>query len=178
MSLRHLIEDAAMFGAGLSVALFTVSAMRLDDSAFSLVQFPVVCLVLAVFFLKENKLAALSAGIGLGLDLVSSYAFLTWTAVICGTVLAGWWLSKTVLTNRSLPSILILGGAMRIAYFIFEAAFSRLSGLVGGTVWYLPTGINPGRVLAAFAIEMLLLAGFFFIHVKVRGERARMLTHL
>jgi hypothetical protein len=167
-----------MFIAGFAAAIFTVAAMRLDDGPFSLVQLPVLGLVLAVFFLKDSRLAAFALGVGLGLDAVSSYSFFAWTAIICGTAFVGWWLSKTVLTNRSLPSLMILGGAMRIAYFIFEAGFSRLSGLFGGTVWYLPTGINIGRVLTAFAIEMLILLGFFVIHMRVRGERARMLTHL
>jgi hypothetical protein len=176
--MRHLLEDLGMFLCGLAVALLTVSVTRLGSNAFALFQLPIVCLVLAVFFLKENRLAAFAIGLGLGLDAVSSYAFFTWTVVISSTTLAGWWLSKTVLTNRSLPSLMLLGAAMRLVYFLFELCFSRISGLVGGTVWYLITGINPVRVLEAFGLEMLFLLVFFTIHVRVRGERARMLTHL
>lgn len=176
--MRHLLEDLAFFVAGAAASVFTVAVMRNGEGAFSLVQLPVVCLVLAVFYLKENKLAALAAGMGLGLDAVSSYAFFTWTAVICGTTVAGWWISRAVLTNRSLPSLLLLGAAMRVAYFLLEAGLSRVSGFFGGTVWYMPSGISLSRVFAAFAIEMLLLLVFFAVHMKARGERARMLTHL
>ena len=95
-----------------------------------------------------------------------------------GTTLVGWWLSKNVFTNRSLPSLLLLGAAMRIAYFIFELAFSRAGELFGGTVWYLITGIDALRALYAFGVEMALLVVVFIVHVRVRGERARMLTHL
>lgn len=167
-----------MFIAGAAASLFAVAVIRLAGGTFSLIQFPVVCLVLAVFFLKESRLAAFVVGVGLGLDMVSSYSFFTWTVIICGTAASGWWLSKTVLTNRSLPSLMLLGTAMRIAYFLLEAGVSRLSGLFGGTVWYLPSGINIGRVFGAFGIEMLILAIVFVAHMRIRGERARMLTHL
>jgi hypothetical protein len=174
----RFFEDIGIFMAGLAVALFTVSVTRIGAGVWSLIQLPIVCLVLAVFFLKESRLAAFAAGLGLALDAVSSYAFFTWVIILGGTTLAGWWMSKTVLTNRSLPSLMLLGAAMRLIYFIFELGFSRVSALAGGTVWYLVSGIQATHVVAAFGIEMLILAVFFFVQLRLRGDRSRMLTHL
>jgi hypothetical protein len=167
-----------MFIIGLAAALLSFSAMRLGAGPFGLIQLPIVVLVLGVFFLKESRLASLAAGLGLGLDLVSSYAFFSWTLIVAATTLAGWWISKTVLTNRSLPSLLLLGAAMRAAYFIFELGTSRLGEIAGGTVWYRVSGVRALGLAEAFGLEMLVLAACFFIYVRLRGERSRMLTHL
>jgi hypothetical protein len=67
---------------------------------------------------------------------------------------------------------------MRLAYFILQIAISRAGELVGGTVWYLITGVAAWRSLFALGIEMALLVVIFVMHIVLRGERARMLTHL
>jgi len=174
----RIVSDIGLFVLGLMAALVSVSFARSAGGAWGFVQIPVIVLVLAVFFLKENRLASLAAGIGIGLDVLSAYPFFIWTAIIVATVLVGWWLSKTILTNRSLPSLILLGTAMRLAYFIFELAFSRMAEIFGGSVWYMASGIDLWRMLIAFGIELAALIAFFIIYMRSRGERSRMLTHV
>ena len=174
----RIVSDIGLFVLGLMAALVSVSFARSAGGAWGFVQIPVIVLVLAVFFLKENRLASLAAGIGIGLDVLSAYPFFIWTAIIVATVLVGWWLSKTILTNRSLPSLILLGTAMRLAYFIFELAFSRMAEIFGGSVWYMVMSINFLNVLLAFGIELVALVAAFMIYVRSRGEHSRMLTHL
>jgi len=173
----RILSDIGLFLLGLTVALFSISVAR-PAGPFALIQFPVIILVLAVFFLKENKLAALTAGMGIGMDVLSAYPFMTWFVILGGTTFVGWWISKNVLTNRSLPSLILLGTLMRLAYFILELAFSRLAEVFGGTVWYKIASVNVWGASEAFALEMLALIIFFFVHVRVRGDHARMLTHV
>ncbi len=174
----RLFEDLALFLAGLAVALVAVSLLRIGSGFWTLIQLPVVFMALAVFYVNDKRLASLAAGLGLGLDAMSAYPFLTWTCIVGGTTLTGWWLSRTVFTNRSLPSLLLLGASMRLAYFILQLAFSRAGELVGGTVWYMITGVAVWRSLFAVGIEMALLVLFFMTHIRLRGERSRMLSHL
>jgi len=163
---------------GLAAALLSVSFARLGNGAWGLVQIAVIVMTLAVFFLNEKYLAALTVGLGVGLDTMSSYPFFVWTAIVTATVITGWWLSKTVLTNRSLPSLILLGIGMRVSYFIFELSFSRASQIFGGSAWYLVSDINISGVLIACGIELCALFVAFMIYVRVRGEHSRMLTHL
>ena len=174
----RILGDVALFLTGLAAALATVSLFRIGFGVWTLVQLPVVFMALAVFYLNDKRLASLTAGLGLGLDAVSAYPFFTWTCILGGTTLVGWRLSRTLLTNRSLPSLLLLGASMRLAYFILQLAFSRAGELVGGTAWYLISGVGARRTLYALGIEMALLAIIFVVHISLRGERARMLTHL
>lgn len=174
----RIFSDLGFCCLGLATALLCISFARLGVGPWGLVQVPVIVLALAVFFLKEKYLAALAIGIGVGLDLASAYPFFVWTATIAATAMVGWWLSKTLLTNRSLPSLIILGAAVRLAYFIFELIFSRTAQIFGGTVWYMVTGIDLIRVLTAFGIELVVLVAVFMIYVRTRGEHSRMLTHL
>lgn len=173
----RLFVDLGLFLLGFLVALLSVSAAR-PGGAFSLIQFPVIILVLAVFFLKENKLAALATGMGIGMDVLSAYPFLTWFIILGGTTFVGWWMSKNVLTNRSLPSLILLGTVMRLAYFVFELVFSRLAGIFGGTLWYKIGSIDVIGAGEAFVIEMLALIIFFFVYVRIRGDHSRTLTHV
>jgi hypothetical protein len=172
------IQDICMFFAGLAIALITASLARFGVGVWPMVQLPLIALALAVFYLNERHLASLAAGLGLGLDALSAYPFLTWTCIIGGTTLVGWWLSKAIFTNRSLPSLLLLGAAMRLAYFLLELGFSRVGSLFGGTVWYLPGSINALRGFSSIGIEMAVLVVVFGVHIRLRGDRARMLTHL
>jgi hypothetical protein len=174
----RFFRDTILFMVGLLLALFSVALARLGYGAFGLVQIPIIALVVTVFFFKESRLAALAAGLGLGLDAMSAYPYLTWTMILAATALFGWYLARTVFTNRSLPSLIMLGVAMRIAYFVFELAFSRAAEVFGGTVWYEASAIDPVRVLGAFGIELASLAFVFIIYVRSRGERSRMLSHL
>lgn len=174
----RILNDILMFLLGLAGALLSFSAMHLSPGPLGLFQLPIVVLVLGVFFLKESRLASLAAGLGVGLDLVSSYAFMSWVLVVGGTTVAGWWVSKTVLTNRSLPSLLLLGAAMRATYFVLELGVSRLGQLAGATVWYRVSDVRILGLAEAFGLEMLALAACFLVYVRARGERARMLTHL
>jgi len=174
----RFIRDIILFFIGLLLALFSVALARLGYGAFGLVQIPIIALVTMVFFFKESRLAALTAGLGLGLDAMSAYPFLTWTMILAATALFGWYLARTVLTNRSLPSLIMLGVAMRLGYFIFEIAFSRAAEFFGGTVWYMVSTIDLPRVLGAFGVELAALAVIFVIYVRSHGERSRMLSHL
>jgi hypothetical protein len=174
----RLVYDIGLFFAGLIAALLSVSVVRSGGATWGLVQIPVIILAVTVFFMKESRLAALTVGLGIGLDALSVYPFFTWTMIVALTALTGWWLSKTVLTNRSLPSLIMLGAAMRIIYFIYELVLSRMGQLFGGSVWYMVTGIDIWRALTAFGIEMAALSLVFFIYVRSRGELSRMLTHL
>jgi len=171
-------RDIGIFILGLLVALSSVALSRIGGEVLGLVQIPVVGLVITVFFFKESRLAALVAGLGLGLDLMSSYPFLVWTAILAATAVFGWWLSRTVLTNRSLLSLIMLGAAMRLAYFVFETVVSRAAELFGATVWYMASTMDPLSALAAFGIEMAALVVVFIIYVRSRGERSGMLTHV
>jgi hypothetical protein len=174
----RFVSDLGLWLIGLAAALLCVSFARLGGGAWGMVQVPVIVLTLAVFFLKEKHLAALAIGLGIGLDLASAYPFFVWTAIVAATAFAGWWLSKTVLTNRSLPSLILLGAGMRLAYFIFELVFSRTAQVFGGSVWYMVTSINFLNVLLAFGIELVALVVAFMVYVRSRGEHSRMLTHL
>jgi hypothetical protein len=174
----RFLEDIALFLVGLAAALATVSLFRIGLGIWTLVQLPVIFLAIAVFYLNDKRLASLTVGFGLGLDIVSAYTFFSWTCILGGTTLVGWWLSRTVFTNRSLPSLLLLGASMRLAYFILQIALSRAGELFGGTVWYLITGVAAWRSLFALGVEMALLVVIFVMHIVLRGERARMLTHL
>ena len=178
MIAMRFVSDLGLFVSGLITALISVSFARLGNGPWNLVQIPAIVLVLAVFFLKENRLAALTVGMGVGLDILSAYPFFIWTAILAATTLIGWRLSKTVFTNRSLPSLIILGTAMRLAFFIFELVFSRMAQIFGGSVWYMILAIDLWRVFVAFGIEMAALVVFFFVYMRSRGERSRMLTHL
>ena len=114
------VSSLGLFIFGLLAALSSVSFIRSVGGSWGFVQIPLIVLVLAVFFLKENRLAALTVGMGIGLDILSAYPFFIWSVILIATVIVGRWLSKTVLTNRSLPSLVILGAAMRLIYFVFE----------------------------------------------------------
>jgi hypothetical protein len=174
----HLLRDIALFFLGLLAAIATVALTRFAGSTLVMVQIPVIVVIIMVFFFKENRLAATTAGLGLGLDLVSAYPFLSWTVILGATAFFGWWISRTVLTNRSLPSLIILGVSMRAIYFVFELIVSRAAELFGGTVWYKITQVDFFHAFTASAAEMVALAAIFSIYVRVRGERSRMLTHV
>lgn len=174
----RILSDLGIFAAGLLLALASTSVTRVFGGSWGVVQFPIIALALAVFFLSDERLIPLAIGIGLGLDVVSSYPFLTWTVIVGGTAFAGWWIAKNVLTNRALPSLILLGAAMRVTYFILEVSISRFSELAGGSVWYRVGLMNWRNVALAFAIEMIIMIVFFMIHVRIRGERTRMLTHV
>lgn len=174
----RFISDIGLFLSGLAFALLSVSAVRSFGDPWGWVQLPVIIIAAAVFFMKDSRLASLTAGLGLGLDALSAYPFFTWTMILSITALSGLWLSKTVLTNRSLPSLVLLGAVMHAVYFVFELVFSRASQLFGGSVWYRLRGADLPRNFIAFAIEMAILAIIFIIYVRSRGERSRMLTHL
>jgi hypothetical protein len=174
----RFIYHVWFFMLGLLAALASVSLVRPGNGSWNLVQVPVIVLTLAVFFFKEDGLAALTIGMGLGLDIVSAYPFFSWLVILAATALVGWWLSKTVLTNRSLPSLVLLGAAMHLAFFVFELAVSRAAQIFGGSVWYMVSEIDLWRALIAFGIEMAVLAIIFIIYVRLRGERSRMLTHV
>jgi len=174
----RFLSDLGLFALGLIAALFSVSIVRLAPAPWGMVQLPIIVLSLMVFFAPERHLAAFALGLGIGLDAMSAYPFFVWTAIVAAAALCGWWISRTVLTNRSLPSLILLGAAMRLAYFIFELAFSRAAELFGGSVWYLMSAIQVESVLAAFGIELATLAIVFIIYARLRGERSRMLTHV
>jgi len=176
--MRRCFEDLALFLLGLIAALAVVSVFRIGGGIWQSVQLPVVFMALAVFYLKEDRLASLATGMGLGLDLVSVYSFFSWFIIVGGMVLTGWWLSKSVLTNRSLPSLLLLGLSMRLVFSFFEIIVSRVGELVGSSVWYIMVFAENWRMLFAFGIEMFLLVFVFVAHARLRGERTRMLTHL
>ncbi len=177
MNMR-LAADIGLFLCGLTLALLGVSVARSFGGPLGSVQTAVIVLAAAVFFLKESRLAALTAGLGLGMDALGAYPFLAWTMILAATALAGLWLSKTVLTNRSLPSLVLLGVGMHAAYYVFELAFSNAARLFGGTVWHHFGPFDFAGALAAFAIEMAALAAIFMVYVRSRGDRSRMLTHL
>lgn len=174
----RLLADFILFALGLAAALMGAALARQDGSVWNMVQVPLIVMVLAVFYLQEKQLAALAVGVGLGLDIVSAYPFLTWLLIIGGLALAGWWIAKNILTNRSLPSLILLGLAMRVIYLFLELGFSRLGEVFDGTVWYKLTGVSAGRLFEASGIELLILVVCFIIHLRLRGERSRMLSHV
>ncbi len=174
----RILADIGLFVLGLFIALASVSVTRVFGGPWGIIQFPVIVLVLVVFFTSDERLAAIAVGVGLGLDAVSSYPFLSWTVIVGGAALAGRWVAKKVLTNRSLPSLVMLALAVRVAYFALEAAVSRMSQVFGGTVWYRLGLTNLANVAMAFTVEMAVLIVVYIIHVRVRGERSRMLVHI
>jgi hypothetical protein len=119
----RIILDIGLAMVGLVIALLSISVIRMGGATWGLVQIPVIVLVAMIFFVKESRMAALTIGMGLGFDLMSSYPFFVWTAILSATAFSGWWLSRTVLTNRSLPSLLLLGAVMR--FFTVGANFWR-----------------------------------------------------
>lgn len=178
MIVMRFVSDLGIFVLGLAAALLSVSFARASSGLWGPVQIPVIVLALAIFFLKEKRLAALTIGLGVGLDAVSAYPFFVWTAILVATTLVGWWLSKTVLTNRSLPSLILLGAAVHVAYFLFELIFSRIAQIFGGSVWYMISVFDLRRMLVAAVLELLALVLFFIIFMRALGERSRTLAHL
>jgi len=164
--------------AGLAAALACYSMLAIFDGWPRSLNLPVVLVVLAIFLLAEDRALALALGAGLGFDLASGYPFFAWTAVMLATFLVCFWLSRSFLTNRSLPSLLMLGAAAPIAFVIFEAGLSRALAAVGGTVWFSFAGVSVLSLLVSMALELGLLTVIFIIYLRFRGERSRMLTHL
>lgn len=174
----RLLVNLGFFSFGVLVALLAVSLARVSAGPLGIVQYPLIVLALAVFFWNAERLAALVVGLGVGLDVMSSYPFLSWLIILAGTAAVGYYLSQIFLTNRSLPSFLLLGAVMRVVYFLFELSVSRLSVFVGGTVWYSFSGRNLLDVFSAFGLELLFLVAIFIGYVRWRGDRSRMLSHI
>jgi hypothetical protein len=170
--------DFLFFVGGAAFSVFFSTAWQLGTGFVSAMQLPAVMVILAVFYLKEKYLPSLIIGMGIGLDIFSPYPFFTWTLVVGLTAAAGWWIGRNVLTNRALPSLLILFLVIRFIYFILQSSLSRLGKFVGGNFWYLPGESGTLGLLITVALELFCVVGYYLIHIRLRGEQSRMLTHV
>ena len=174
----NFLGNLALFFAGIVIDLFAISVIGPWGGIWGELRLPIIVLTLAVFYLQFESALALTLGLGLGLDLVSVYPYFSWVLIMGAALAAGRWLSQTYLTNRSLPSLMLLGAALSLISLFAEFIVTYVFSLLIGSVSYIVSWESIPASAAALGLGLLIMAVYFMINVRLRGERSRMLTHL
>ena len=153
------------------IALVTVGGVRVLPGAWGIVSIGAVVITVAVFFLEPDRVYALAAGIGIGLDLWSAYPMFIWTVVSIATAFVAIMLFRSYITNRSLFAFVILGLVVQVTQTVSQFALTHLSALVfPNVVSFTPDAGTFMLMLEAAGIEVIALAVVFYLYARIRGR--------
>jgi hypothetical protein len=164
--------------SGIFIATLAIGGFRVLSGPVGSVSVAALSLTVLIFFGSAESVYAFATGLGIGLDLFSSYPFFVWTLAILLVAGFGQWLFRQHLTNRSLFALLALGLAIRVSLAVVQPLIAATTSLVlRSRVAPTITGRSVVDMLVAIGIELITLFLVFVVYSRVRGRAASTVSH-